>query len=377
MAQAPQRVRISHAAAAVLARRYHAVSGPAGVPGSVDFAEISLTHEWGVTPVRTMRHHWSWPTRAIRVGEAVLGQRRDRAPGWRRARLLVHLICLRCNRANAAESKFCSECGAGLLRKFCSECHAVNDAESHFCQSCGAALSAPPSVPPAPSAPPAGEVPDLTDVAYLEPDEPAHRVSAPAQFYSGPIVAMPPQMPALPAETMPGVNRALTSAHRTPILLGFGGVATVLFAALLWPSREAPSAASDAAPARGPSSISAGQGTAGETAMPALTEAAVPLAPPASASGDVPRHEAVVVPLPPRSSPATEQDATQARRAPADWILAAHPPASGLAKKPAPAVERPRAPPTQPRPRAVAAPECTPQVDALGLCEPGAKVTGR
>ena len=30
---------------------------------------------------------------------------------------MIHLICLRCNRANASEAKFCSECGAGLLRK--------------------------------------------------------------------------------------------------------------------------------------------------------------------------------------------------------------------------------------------------------------------
>ena len=139
------------------------------------------------------------------------------APGRRRATLLVHLICLRCNRANAADSKFCSECGAGLLRKFCNECHAVNDAESHFCQSCGAVLPAPPSVSPAPSAPPPGEVPDLTDVAYLEPDEPRHLVSAPVQFYSGPIVAVSPQMPTLPAETVSRVVKAHISvvAHRS------------------------------------------------------------------------------------------------------------------------------------------------------------------
>jgi len=325
-----------------------------------------------------MRHHWRWPTRAVPAGEAVPGQRRDGAPGRRRATFLVHLICLRCNRANAADSKFCNECGAGLLRKFCSECHAVNDAESHFCQSCGAALSAPPSVPPAPYAPPQGEVPDLTDVAYLEPDEPLHRVSAPAQFYSGPIVAVSPQVPTLAAETVPGEGKPPTAAHRTPILLGVGGVASVLFAALLWPSSsESPSGPSDAAPARGPSAISAGQGTAGVTAMPALAEAAVPPARPASASSDVPRHEAAVAPLPSRSGPANESDQTQARRAPADWILAAHPPAAGSAKKPALAGERIRTPPAQLRPRPAAPPECTPQVDALGLCEPGAKVTGR
>jgi hypothetical protein len=222
-------------------------------------------------------------------------------------------------------------------------------------------------------------VPDLTDVAYLEPDEPRHLVSAPVQFYSGPIVTVRSRMPTLLAETVPGVVKALASANRAPILLGVGGVAAMLFAALLWPSSESPSAPSDAAPAREPSSISPGQGTAGVTAMPALAEAAAPPAKPASASSDVPRRqEATVTPLPP-SGPAKETDQTQARRAPADWILAAHPPASGPAKKPAVAGERPRAPPTQPRPwpRPAAPPECTPQVDALGLCEPGAKVTGR
>jgi hypothetical protein len=291
---------------------------------------------------------------------------------------LVHLICLRCNRANAADSKFCSECGAGLLRKFCNECHAVNDAESHFCQSCGAALSAPPSVPPAPFAPPSGEVPDLTDVAYLEPDEPRHLVSAPMQFPSGPIVAVPTQMPTLPAETASRVGRAPTSAYRAPILLGVGGVAAMLFAALLWPRSESPSAPSGAAPARGPATISARQGTAGVSAVPALTEAAAPAAKPASASSDdEPRHEAAVAPMPPPSGPAKEPEGTRARRAPADWILAVHPPAAGPAKKPASAGERVRAPPTQPRPRPAAPPECTPQVDALGLCEPGTKLTGR
>ncbi|HEY6514121.1 MAG TPA: zinc-ribbon domain-containing protein [Burkholderiaceae bacterium] len=288
---------------------------------------------------------------------------------------MVHLICLRCNRANTAESKFCSECGAGLLRKFCSECHAVNDAESHFCQSCGAALPAPPSVSPAPSALPPGEVPDLTDVAYLEPDEPRQLVSAPGQFYGGPIVAVPPQLPMLPGETVFAVGKAAASTYRTPILLGLGSVAMLLFAVLLWPRSESPSAPPSAA-ARGPLSTSAGKGTVGVTAMPALTEAAAPAAHTASASGDVLRHEPAMAPPPPLSGSAKEPDMTQPRRSPTDWILSAHPPAAGPAKKPTPAAERPRTP-AQPRPRQAVPLECTPQVDALGLCEPGAKVTGR
>jgi ribosomal protein L40E len=291
--------------------------------------------------------------------------------------LLVHLICLRCNRANAPDAKFCSACGAGLLRMFCSECHAVNDAESHFCQSCGATLSAPSSVPPVLSATPPGEMPDLIDVANLEPDQRRHLVSAPEPFYSGPIVAVPPQMATLPAETVLGVGTAPISAYLIPILLGMGSVALMVLAALQWPRTESPSAPSDAAPARGPSSISAGQGTAGVTAMPALTESAVPQAQPASASSDVPQHEAAVTPLPPPSGLAKEPDKSQPRRSPVEVILAVQPPAAGTAKKAAPAVERLRAPPTQPRPRPAAPPECTPQVDALGLCEPGANVSER
>ena len=76
------------------------------------------------------------------------------------------------------------------------------------------------------------------------------------------------------------------------------------------------------------------------TAMPALTEAAAPPAKPASASSDMPRHEAAVAPLPPLSGPAKEPDKTEARRAPVEEILAVQPPAAGPAKKPAPAVER-------------------------------------
>jgi ribosomal protein L40E len=270
--------------------------------------------------------------------------------------LLVHLICLRCNRANAPDAKFCSACGAGLLRKFCSECHAVNDAESHFCQSCGATLSAPPSVPPVPRAAQPGEMPGQIDVANLEPGQRKHLVSASEPFYSGPIVAVPPQTATLPAETGPGVGTGSMSVYRMPVLLGLGSVALMVLAALEWPRSESPTAPSDAAPARGPSSLSAGEGTADMTAMPALTAAAVPPTKPASASSDVSPHEAAVAPLPP---------------------LSGRLPATGAAKMPTPAPERLRASPTQPRPRPSAPPECTPQVDALGLCEPGANVKGR
>jgi hypothetical protein len=263
-----------------------------------------------------------------------------------------------------------------LLRKVCNNCHLINDGKSDFCQSCGSALAAVPSAPPGRTVPPR-EGRELTDVAYLEPDEQRHLVSAPAQFQSGPIVVAPSRMPALHNETLHGVSKVPTSAYRTPILLGVGGAAAMLFAALLWPRIEFPSAPPEAAPARGPSSIPAGQGTVSVNATPRLTEGAVPSAGPASASSDASQHEAAGAPWPTMSSDASQLDKGLPRRTPADWILAAHPPASSLAKKPTPASERARVPPLQPWPRRPVPPECTPQVDALSLCEPGARVTGR
>jgi hypothetical protein len=264
-----------------------------------------------------------------------------------------------------------------LFRKVCTKCHLINDAESDFCQSCGAALPALPFAPPVPNGPPPHERPDLTDAAYLEADEPRHLVSSPPQSDSGPIVAAPPRMPALPAHTVHAMRKAAASAHRTPILLGVGGAAVMLFAALLWPRGELPGAPSDDAPARGPSSNSAGQGAVAVDATRAVTDGAGPAAEPPSASSDVSQHEAAAASLPPMSGDANQPDRSPARRTPADWILAAHPPASGPAKKPTPASEAVRVPAMQPRPRPAAPRECTPQVDALGLCEAGARVTGR
>src|ERR1044071_3219344 len=95
---------------------------------------------------------------------------------WRvGVRRLLHLICLRCGQANAADAKFCGECGGALLRKFCADCHAINDAQAHFCRSGGAAL---PAQPPAPvsASDEAAPAHSAIEVAYAE-RAPAHVVT--------------------------------------------------------------------------------------------------------------------------------------------------------------------------------------------------------
>jgi len=49
-------------------------------------------------------------------------------------------LCAFCNKANAAGSKFCNECGAALRLTLCPECEAVNDRMRTECYKCGADL---------------------------------------------------------------------------------------------------------------------------------------------------------------------------------------------------------------------------------------------
>ena len=151
------------------------------------------------------------------------------------------------------------------------------------------------------------------------------------------------------------------SAYRVPILLGIASIGMGVLAALQWPSSEPPRALFDEGAVKVPSSVSARSG------------AAVPPAKPSSATHDAARHDAAVATLPAMPSLPKEPDNAQKMRVPVEEILVVHPPAAGPAKTPVSA-ERLRAPPTQHRPRSAEAHECTPQVDALGLCEPGANV---
>ena len=310
-------------------------------------------------------------------------------------RHLIHLICLRCNRANASEAKFCSECGAGLLRKFCSRCRAINDAESHFCQSCGEALPAQPSVPhAAPMAPPA-IVPDLTDV-YAEPEEPSPAIASPA------AVSHWPEEPAAdsrwrdepapdspwrdepvasshwPGEPAAGVPAVITEplhaepvaarpSHRT-VLFGFVGGAALLLAALLWSQSEHPGMSSSEAPALIAPPVATPASAATVVAVPALVQPTPSTAPDNVRPGVA--ASAIV------AAPALTKDPgkAQERRLAPEAQIAAQPPAAGPAQRSAPVERRPTVRNAQPQ---TPPPDCTPQVDALGLCAPGAKVADR
>lgn len=46
--------------------------------------------------------------------------------------------CYRCNHENDLDAKFCSECGAALLKsKRCQQCDELNDPDAKFCDNCG------------------------------------------------------------------------------------------------------------------------------------------------------------------------------------------------------------------------------------------------
>lgn len=309
---------------------------------------------------------------------------------------MIHLICLRCNRANASEAKFCSECGAGLLRKFCSRCRAINDAESHFCQSCGEALPAQPSVPhTAPMAPPA-IVPDLTDV-YAEPEEPSPAMASPAAVsrWRDETVAdsrwrdepaadsqwrdEPAADSHWPSEPAAGVRVVITEplradpvaakpSHRT-VLFGFVGGAALLLAALLWSQSEHPSMSSSEAPALIAPPVATPARGATVVAVPAPAQPTHSTAPDNARPG-----AASAIAAAPALTKDKEPGKAQERRLAPEAQIAAQPPAAGPAQRGAPVERRPTVRTAQPQ---TPPPDCTPEVDALGLCAPGAKVADR
>ena len=280
---------------------------------------------------------------------------------------MVHLICLRCNRANPSDARFCSQCGAGLLRRFCSECHAINDAESHFCMSCGAALSTQPPLPAAapPSAP--SDVPELTDVAIAGADEAPLPSLPAAREYSADDALSLPLITVGPPPAVPDGSRHVA---RAPLLFGFGGAAVMLVAAALW-SRPVHTNAPAVDAAGAPAAIAAASPAAPAASAPELT-------PPLSAAFTaVDKRPADAMPSMPPTTRAVAKEAAKptARDASPDAMLAARPPAAGPPRRAAPEPRMPDRPATPAR--AVPAPECTSQVDALGLCAPGSTVTGR
>lgn len=293
-----------------------------------------------------------------------------------------------------AEARFCSECGAALLRRFCPVCHAVNEADSHFCQSCGASLPASPAAhAPAPMPPP-DSIPSLTDVAFLEPGTPDLVAAVAPPAPAGAVVAVPPQLPSVAMQAVKAPAAEARYLYRMPALLGVGGVAALLVAIAWWPQTEprvgdtaaAAAGTRATAPAREPAARPAEAaarpsrnaaattpraaigGGAAASPLPVLPEVSAAAQPaPAQASAGGARvdgtNAAAALPAPARSA-----ERPMPRRTPAEVIIAVQPPAAAERR-----AARPQPKPVPPAPTY----ECTPQVDALGLCAPGARVTGR
>lgn len=287
---------------------------------------------------------------------------------------VVHLICLHCNRANPSEAKFCTECGASLLRKFCKSCHAANDSSAHFCQACGIPLRSASETAAAMRAPPPGLredfVPSLTDVVTLGP---AIDLQAPPDLPLTVTAGAPsvpqadPQWAIGNAATQSAVDPPRRAAYPAVAVLAIGVAAVVPIAWWLWPTADKPAAravskaAATLAPmapavvhsARGRDPSSDAAATAAETA------ARLPQAdssPPQAADGKAAGGQAVAgngapITVAPRVAPRT----------------AASP--SGLA------TARATKPPAAPSP--APARECTPTVEALALCTPTTNSTGR
>jgi ribosomal protein L40E len=280
---------------------------------------------------------------------------------------LVHLICLRCNHPNSSDARFCSQCGAGLLRKFCSQCHAINDAEAHFCQACGVTLSAHSSLPAVPAAAPPADVPALTDVVGAdEALVPMESVAAVPED----LAPAPAPAPTLAADVppVPQTQRAAW-ATRTPVLVGFGAAAVLLMAAALWsrPPQANPRSADPPVVSVAPTAPAPAAPTAVTPPAPAAAMQTMPPAALDAARGPTPDAMAPV----PREAAKPGVRGTEAEGARGAQPHAANPPRGPAAEPQRAAVARPA--PARPAP----APECTPQVDALGLCAPGAKVIGR
>lgn len=281
---------------------------------------------------------------------------------------MVHLVCLHCNRSNAVGAKYCVECGAGLLRKFCGSCHEVNDAESRFCQSCGHELpespeSVLPAMPVAASVPEPTFAPGLADVVAANPHEPRHLFAEPSNSDSRSIVVMEEgAVPMAALELARETGQPRRAAYRAPVMMGAGAVMAVGMAFLLWPRSEPPPTVAPKAVAVIPTAqapAASGPGTAVVAASPTQTQATGFAAHQDPVVG---RSEAVAAPL--------QRVSREAGRPLARRTTAQGPSAEGEG-----GLLRPAAPPPAPKP---ALPnECTPAMDALALCAPGAKVTGR
>ena len=288
---------------------------------------------------------------------------------------MLELICLGCGRANPSDGKFCSQCGAALLRRFCERCRAVNYAEAHFCQSCGGAL--PEQLLPATVVPP-----DDPWKGSGTRQPPADLIPTLDQFVAaddaGEATAAPTLLPVQRAAPDPVADAPLGDSGFPPrpsyrtALLAVGGLLVLLVAVALW-SRAPPT---EVRPTNAGSAATRGAASAD---IPA------PAVPTAQASTTTGSSEPVE-----GSAPATSgvsragESSAEAPPVPSDIPRPAAPPPSIAAepRRPAATDRSPRGTATAPssptNPASPpAAPECTRQLDTLGLCAPGATITGR
>lgn len=100
---------------------------------------------------------------------------------------MIALVCIHCNHSNLSDAKFCSGCGAGLLRRLCPRCHVANGLDAHFCLDCGTKLPEPELRPTQPQA----EV-QMPSIAWKDAQQP--------------YVAMVPQAQPQALVTVPGAS---------------------------------------------------------------------------------------------------------------------------------------------------------------------------
>ena len=292
---------------------------------------------------------------------------------------MLSRICLACERANAPDAKFCSECGAPLQLKLCRHCHKANDYEAHFCQSCGRSLphspSEPAEVPPAvaPMGDPAVE--KNAAVPPVQATENGGTRSAPAiptivkAFAPSPAANPPPaslpEAPEADATTAPAAAQLIDAlpqtaygppalfdppahaqAHRGVAGRRFVGGALLLLAVaatvLLTVGRTPTPPRQSVEPEPRPATAQP------EGSVPPSSSAAAAAALPVDVPAEIDRTD-------PPTSAAPIQAEEKA------------PPAPAAARRPSPSADSaaPR-PVASPRPAPLR--ECTPDLAALGLC---------
>ena len=305
---------------------------------------------------------------------------------------MVHLICLHCNRANTSEAKFCTDCGASLLRKFCKSCHAANDSSAHFCQSCGTALrSAAETAAAMKSAPPAPRgdfVPSLTDVVTLGPTvslQPAPSMPLAVGANTQLAPQDDPPWATVSVTTATAVRRASRPVPAIA-MLAIGAAIVVPIAVWFWPAADRPAgaalprSAATIAPMMPAAVHSTTTGSrSGDAAAAAAEMAARLLQADHNPSALADAKSGADLPAANRVPGDTRESARSAvKRSLADPVAAAPrvPPRVTATPEAAAAVRATRAPAaTSPSP--AAARECTPTMEALALCAAATNSTGR